>query len=77
MHRKLDGMGVPVNQVNLDEITAFYKLNSQLDLLYDIAIKKIDLKELKDFQVLGDKISAPKPIKTVIEEKPDTTHKTG
>ncbi|HXS55071.1 MAG TPA: bifunctional (p)ppGpp synthetase/guanosine-3',5'-bis(diphosphate) 3'-pyrophosphohydrolase [Hanamia sp.] len=75
LHRKLDGMGVPANQVNLDEITTFYKLNSQLDLMYDIAIKKIDLKELKTFQVLGDKISAPKPVKTIIEEKSDPAHK--
>jgi guanosine-3',5'-bis(diphosphate) 3'-pyrophosphohydrolase len=75
LHRKLDGMGVPANQANLDEITTFYKLNSQLDLMYDIAIKKIDLKELKTFQVLGDKISAPKPIKTIIEEKSDPAHK--
>ena len=40
----------------------FYKQPSQLDLLYKIATKSIDLKELKLFQVLGDKIEAPKPV---------------
>jgi guanosine-3',5'-bis(diphosphate) 3'-pyrophosphohydrolase len=64
-----------MNQSNLDEIATYYKLNSSLDLLYDIAVKKIDLKELKEFQVLGDKISAPKIIKTLIEEKSDLPQK--
>lgn len=75
LHRKLDGMGVSMNQSNLDEIATYYKLNSSLDLLYDIAVKKIDLKELKEFQVLGDKISAPKFIKPLIEEKSDLPQK--
>jgi GTP pyrophosphokinase len=70
LQRKLDALGVPMNQTNQEEIANYYKLNSTLDLLYDIAIKKIDLKELKEFQVLGDKISAPK-ITKVIEEKPE------
>ncbi len=69
LQRKLDGLGVPMNQSNQEEITNFYKLNSSLDLFYDIAVKKIDLRELKDFQVLGDKISAPKIIKLPVEEK--------
>jgi guanosine-3',5'-bis(diphosphate) 3'-pyrophosphohydrolase len=55
---------------NLDELTMFYKKFSSLDLLYDIAIKKIDLKELKEFTVLGDKLIAPKPEKP-IEPKPE------
>jgi GTP diphosphokinase / guanosine-3',5'-bis(diphosphate) 3'-diphosphatase len=69
LQRKLDGLGVPMNQANVEEITNFYKLNSSLDLFYDIAIKKTDLRELKDFQVLGDKISAPKIVKPLVEEK--------
>jgi GTP diphosphokinase / guanosine-3',5'-bis(diphosphate) 3'-diphosphatase len=69
LQRKLEGLGVPMSQANQEEITNFYKLNSSLDLFYDIAIKKIDLRELKDFQVLGDKISAPKIIKPPVEEK--------
>lgn len=73
--RKLDGMGVPMNQSNQEEIAAFYKENSTLDLLYDIAIKKIDLKELKEFHVLGDKISQPKIVKPHIDEKSETPHR--
>ena len=69
LQRKLDGFGVPMNQANVEEITNFYKLNSSLDLFYDIAVKKTDLRELKDFQVLGDKISAPKIVKPLPEEK--------
>ncbi len=75
LQRKLDGLGVPMNQANLEEIINFYKLNSSLDLFYDIAVKKIDLRELKDFQVLGDKISAPKIVKPLVEEKALTTLK--
>jgi GTP pyrophosphokinase len=67
LHRKLDGMGVLMSQPNLEEIITFYKLNSALDLWYDISIKKIDLKELKDFQVTGDKIFAPKIAKVPVE----------
>lgn len=70
LERKLDGIGVAYNQHNLEEISAFYKTSSQLDLLYDISIKKIDLKELKDFTVSGDRILAPKPqAKPIPEEK--------
>lgn len=71
LQRKLDGMNAVMNQTNLEELAVFYKLHSSLDLLYEIAIKKIDLKELKEFTVHGDKLLAPKPIKNV-EEKTET-----
>ncbi len=70
LQRKLEGMGAAISQHNLEELTSFYKLNSTLDLWYEIAIKKIDLKELKEFTVHGDKLVAPKPVKPV-EEKTD------
>ncbi len=69
LQRKLEGMGAAMNQNNLEELSNFYKTGSSLDLLYDISIKKIDLKELKDFTVAGDKLIAPKPIKIITEEK--------
>ncbi|MEO6134858.1 MAG: RelA/SpoT family protein, partial [Ginsengibacter sp.] len=75
LNRKLEALNVPMNQQNLEEITGHYKLNSTLDLLYDISIKKIDLKDLKDFQVVGDKIIAPKIIKPLPEEKNETGQK--
>lgn len=68
LQRKLDGMNAVYNQQNLEEIATFYKINSSLDLLYDIAVKKVDLKELKDFTVHGDKLIAPRPAKAP-EEK--------
>jgi guanosine-3',5'-bis(diphosphate) 3'-pyrophosphohydrolase len=69
LQRKLEGMGAAMNQSNLEELAGFYKLNSSLDLLYDIAIKKIDLKELKDFTTAGEKLIQPKQVKPLVEEK--------
>ncbi len=69
LQRKLEGIGAAMSVVNMEELCQFYKIPSTLDLQYEIATKKIDLKELKDFTVHGDKLVAPKPIKT-IEEKP-------
>ncbi|MCP9752585.1 bifunctional (p)ppGpp synthetase/guanosine-3',5'-bis(diphosphate) 3'-pyrophosphohydrolase [Ferruginibacter sp. HRS2-29] len=62
LQRKLDGMNASMSQTNLEELASFYKVTSSLDLLYDIAVKKIDLKELKEFTVHGDKLTAPKPV---------------
>jgi GTP pyrophosphokinase len=72
LQRKLEGLGLPMNQANQEEIASYYKLNSTLDLLYEIAIKKIDLKDLKEFQVLGDKILQPKINKPAVEEKQES-----
>src|SRR6187397_530939 len=73
LQRKVENMGAAFNQHNVDILAAFYKLNSALDLFYQVAIKNIDLKELKDFKVFGDKIEAPKPVK-VHEIKVDGIH---
>src|ERR1700704_2532221 len=70
VQRKLEGIGVAMNQHNIDELVQWYKLPSHTDLFYQVAIKNIDLKELKEFKVMGDKIEAPKPIK-IFEPKPD------
>jgi guanosine-3',5'-bis(diphosphate) 3'-pyrophosphohydrolase len=76
LQRKLESMNAAMSQSNIEEIASYYKINSSLDLLYEIAIKKIDLKELKDFTVHGDKVIPPKPIK-IVEEKPDIADKPG
>jgi len=68
LQRKLESINAVMNQSNMEELATFYKLNSSLDLLYDIATKKIDLKELKEFTVHGDKLIPPKPVK-LVEEK--------
>jgi GTP pyrophosphokinase len=62
LQRKLEGIGAVYNTYNIDQVMNYYKLHSHLDLLYRIATKNIDLKELKLFLVLGDKIEAPKPV---------------
>lgn len=69
LQRKVEGMGAAFNQHNVDVLTAFYKLQSPLDLYYQISVKALDLKELKEFQVLGDKLEPPKPVKPVVEIK--------
>jgi GTP pyrophosphokinase len=71
LQRKIEGLGVAMNGHNIDEIVNFYKLNSHLELFYQIAIKNIDLKELKEFKVSGDKLDAPKPLKPLPEPKFD------
>ena len=69
LERKLDGMGAAMNYSNMEEIAGYYKLSSPLDLLYEIAVKKIDLKELKEFTVAGEKLIAPKIVRPPQEEK--------
>jgi GTP pyrophosphokinase len=70
LQRKLEGLGASYNPHNIEVVTNFYKLQSSLDLFYRIATKALDLKELKDFQVLGDKLEPPKPVK-IEDLKPD------
>jgi guanosine-3',5'-bis(diphosphate) 3'-pyrophosphohydrolase len=69
LQRKLESMGAAYSQHNIEELVQFYKAPSSLDLHYRIATKSIDLRELKDFKVLGDKIEIPRP-KPVIVETP-------
>jgi GTP pyrophosphokinase len=72
LQRKIEGMGAAYTPGNIDEVVSFYKLPSQLDLFYNIAKKNIDLKELKDFHVMGDRLEQPKP-KPIITDV-DTEH---
>ena len=73
LQKKLESLGAAYNTGNIDEVAQFYKLNSHLDLFYQIATKAIDLRELKEFQVLGDRLEHPKP-KVVISELNDEQH---
>jgi GTP pyrophosphokinase len=72
VQKKLENFGAAYNQHNIDVLTAFYKLNSSLDLYYRAAIKNLDLKEIKEFQLLGDRLEPPKPVKPLAETKPET-----
>ena len=69
LQKKLEGMGAAASVENMEELCRHFKIHSTLDLHYDIATKKLDLKGLKEFTVHGDKLVAPKPLKTP-EPKP-------
>jgi GTP pyrophosphokinase len=62
-------MGVHMSQHNIGELCTHFKKASQLDLYYGIAVGSIDLKELKEFTVQGDKLHQP-----IKEVKLDTKH---
>jgi GTP pyrophosphokinase len=70
LQRKLEGMGAGFNQYNIEELVSYYKLTSSLDLFYRIATKALDLKELKEFNTLGDKLEPPKPVKVEYKFEP-------
>jgi GTP pyrophosphokinase len=71
LQKKLEGMGAAFAQHNIEELMNWYKFSSPLDLFYQIAIKNVDLKDLKEFKVVhGDKLESPKP-KQVQELKPE------
>ncbi|MFZ9695644.1 MAG: RelA/SpoT family protein [Chitinophagaceae bacterium] len=65
VQRKLEGMGASFSQQNIDELVHWYKLGSNLDLFYQVAVKAMDLKDLKEFKLIGDRIEAPRPVKPV------------
>jgi len=71
LKKKLDNLKVPMSQHNVNELTHFFKKSSPLDLYYAIAVGNIDLKELKNFVVHGDKLQH-----IVREIKHDTRHAT-
>jgi guanosine-3',5'-bis(diphosphate) 3'-pyrophosphohydrolase len=75
LQRKLEGIGTLYNTYNIDQVMNYYKLSSHLDLLFKIATKNIDLKELKLFQVIGEKIEAPKPVIVPSEINQDANNK--
>ncbi len=70
LQRKLESMGASMSVANMEELCQHFKIHSSLDLWYDIATKKLDLKDLKDFTVAGDKLVAPKPVLKAVEVKP-------
>jgi GTP pyrophosphokinase len=72
LQRKLESIGAPYSPYNIDQLVNYYKQPSQLDLHFKISKKQIDLKELKLFLVLGDKIEAPKPIHVAPEPGQET-----
>jgi len=71
LQKKLEGLGTAFSQHNIDELVSWYKLGSPLDLFYQVSIKNLDLKDLKDFKVHGDKLEPPKPLKQLHDLKPE------
>src|SRR5579871_3384303 len=65
VQRKLENYGATYNQHNIDVLTTFYKLSSSLDFFYQVSVRNIDLKELQEFHLLGDRLEPPKPVKPV------------
>jgi GTP pyrophosphokinase len=63
VQRKLESFGAAYNQHNIDVLTTYYKLSSSLDFFYQVSVRNIDLKELKEFQLLGDRLEPPKPVR--------------
>ncbi|MFT3845374.1 MAG: bifunctional (p)ppGpp synthetase/guanosine-3',5'-bis(diphosphate) 3'-pyrophosphohydrolase [Lacibacter sp.] len=71
LQRKLEQIGAGFDTGNVELLAQFYKLPSQLDLYYKIATKVIDLKELKELHLHGDRLELPKPAKPAQEAKHD------
>jgi GTP pyrophosphokinase len=67
VQRKLENFGAAYNQHNIDVLTTFYKLSSSLDFFYQVSVRNIDLKELKEFHLLGDRLEPPRPPKPVVD----------
>jgi GTP diphosphokinase / guanosine-3',5'-bis(diphosphate) 3'-diphosphatase len=74
VQRKLENMGAGYHAHNIEVLVDFYKQPSSLDFFYQIATNNLDLKELKEFNVLGDKLEAPKPQRPPIELKNEPAH---
>jgi GTP pyrophosphokinase len=63
LQKKLEGMGASMAHYNIEALVQYYKVPSGLDLFYAIAVKSIDLKDLKDFYVHGDRLEIPRALK--------------
>ncbi len=63
LERKLEHLGVSANHHNIAELLQFYKQPSPLDLYYQIAQRNIDMGELKEFTIQGDRLEAPRGTK--------------
>ncbi len=59
LQRKLEHMGASMSQYNMNELCMFFKKPSPLDVFYGVAVGSIDLKDLKEFTVTGDKLVQP------------------
>lgn len=56
LERKLKGLKVPMTNNIIDELAHYYKFHDRLEFLYQISQKKFDLSQLKELNIVGDKI---------------------
>jgi len=49
LERKLRSLKIPINSANIYKLTYYFKLTSSQELYYQVAIGKIELKDLKDY----------------------------
>lgn len=59
LERKLNAMNLKPSNENLQELCNYYKAKSPLDLYYGLAVGNYDLKPLKQFTVIGDRLYQP------------------
>jgi guanosine-3',5'-bis(diphosphate) 3'-pyrophosphohydrolase len=76
LEKKLQSIGAKLTQHNLDELVSHFKMPSSLDLYYRIAVKQLDLNELKDFEVRADKLELIRVKKEEIEKAESLLQKT-
>src|SRR3984957_1233993 len=69
VQRKLENFGAAYNQHNIDVLTTWYKLSSSLDFFYQVSVRNLDLKELQEFHLLGDRLEPPKPVRPIVEQR--------
>lgn len=77
LSRKLKRLGAAMSTANITELMHYFKQPSELDLCYAIARKSVNLKELSDFGVKGDKLETPasrKPAKVRRQKDPEHAH---
>lgn len=68
LQKKLEGMSASMAHYNIEALVQHYKLPSALDLFYGIAVKSVDLKDLKEFYVHGDRLELTREAKHHKEE---------
>ena len=58
--KKMKSLKLPLDDKNMAELMSYYHQPTSLELFYRIQNKDIDLKDLKNFQIKGGRIIAPK-----------------
>ncbi len=57
LRKKLESLKATLSQYNVKELMQYYKKPSPLDLYYAVAVGNVDISELDNFSVYGDKLN--------------------